>query len=218
MKNLPTTRLSDLTDDDFERQLLLLEDNEPDPNDPYLTETYDTTVLLANFRADLTPVQRRVLPHVYAGCNNTEAAEKAGCHPATVAKALESPSFKQCLRLLTRMDHLRNGPSSEQRAHLLWDIAVRNRKDAPNTAIRAVDVLNRQLGAYSAPEDATTQRGPLVQVINFQLPESHSEPRNPPPPSPPPPAQRVPDADSATDAAFEPVTVDLPPENPSDSP
>lgn len=194
MKLIP----SDFTDDEYERSLLIHEDGPPDPNDAYHVEMHDIAVLLANFRDQLTPIQRRAIPFIHQGLNNTEVAQKADCSPQTVAKALKDPNVRQCLRLLMQADRLQAGPSSEQRVNMLWRIANRTEKKQPTTAIRALDVINKQMGAY-APEESTP-RAPVINIKNFIM-EQKERPRD----IPSRPANKP--EEEAEDAVFTPISL-----------
>jgi predicted DNA-binding protein YlxM (UPF0122 family) len=187
---------ADLTDDEYERSLLIHEDGPPDPNDPYHVEMHDIAVLLANFRSDLTAAQRRMIPYLHQNLPHKEVAEKAGCTPQTVTNALKNSSVRQCLRLLMQADRLQAGPSVQQRANMLWRIALRTEHDKPTTAIRAVDTLNKLAGDYQPGDEGEGKT--VINIREFRIEQKFATPTEK-------------DVTPANNA-FKPITVDAKPE------
>jgi hypothetical protein len=159
---------------------------------------HDITTMLANFRTQLTPTQRRIVPYLHQGLNNTEAAEKAGCSPQTVANALKSPNVRQCLRLLMQADRLQEGPTLAQRTAMLWRIAQRNEHTKPMVSLRANEIIDKQQGVYQA--DDKSPSAPQINVINFKIEQKFEGGARPAP------------QEKEVNPEFKPTTIEVPTE------
>lgn len=169
MDNNPPSELEGITDREFDQYLV--EAGEADtiePDDKMYAELEHLSTYIANHAQTLTPKQRAVLPYLSSGLNNREIAEKAGVGPQTVSKARQEPVVRRILALQERRNRLYSGPTSAQRAQMLWRIAKANEEKHPSTSIRAVDTLNKQMGDYRPADEAVGDKI-VIQIKQFNV-------------------------------------------------
>jgi hypothetical protein len=162
-------RIEDLTDDDYERALIL---DEPErqyvegPDDPHHIE-------MARIQAELAGLQRRMpqkrkrVPYLFMrGIARKDIAQKLDITYMTVCKAIDSSDGKRMMSLIQRATQLELGPSIQSRKSLLWRIALRNHETNPRVTLSAIDILNKQDGVY-AKHTEEQDRAPRVLIQQF---------------------------------------------------
>jgi len=159
----------ELTDDPFEQEALDPHDYVVmEPDDPHYAEMAQLGNEISHNKAKLRPMRRQVTTYLNSSLSNKEIAEKVGCSPATVTNAKADPIVQRIVKLNERRNYLQAGPSKAQRMNMLWRIAKREEKPRPNTSIRAVDILNKQLGDYAQAEDSVNS-GIVIRINNFTV-------------------------------------------------
>ena len=73
-------------------------------------------------------------------------------------------SVKTVINVMTSIYLLRHGVSKEQRAHMLWRIAVANEERRPDLSIAAVNSLNKMDPALNQGEDRSNNLTVIVQA------------------------------------------------------
>jgi len=181
--------LLELTEDEFEREVLLSTDYaERDPDDPMFHELANLATHIQNLTNTVPYGQRKLIPFLRQDGTNVSKAEKANVSTATVAAAMNNPTVKRIMNLLNRIHHMRMGPTEEQRLYMLWTIAKREQIKKPNVTLKAIDIINRQRGVYADPTGKNGAGGFVVNIQNFSVtannPTTHEKIRDiTPPPS-----------------------------------
>ena len=197
---LMSQELLDLTEDEFEREILLADDHAAlDPDDPMYEELDNLATHISNLSRTLPTKQRAMVPYLRANMTNVEVAEKVDSHPATVKTARDNPTVQRVMNLLQRVHLIHQGPTEQQRLYMLWSIAKRNYIDSPNTTIRAIDVINKQTQTYQVEEIADGRV--VVNIQNFTLNAAHADTH-----------EKIKDITPAQTAEFTPLVVDTTPD------
>ena len=156
-----------------------LERHHPE-NDRYMKAVEHVQRQLMHQTTLLRTKQVNILKSVFAGDNYAEAARKHNTAPQTVSKLTKSPHGARLLNLLQYHLNMIEGPNLAQRRALLWRIARDTEEHAPNTAIKAVDSLNKMTyqefeqnnPTHNSPNTPNNQ--PIVQItINELLPRGN---------------------------------------------
>lgn len=189
--------IHELTDDDFERELLL----EPAhdyilDDDPHAREVARLCTEIANIRLKMGRTGN-VASLFLVGYSRQKIAEELGLAYQTVCNVLKSDRGKRMLHLIERLRYIEDGPKEAQRAAMLWRIARREEILNPRVAISAIDILNKQKGAYVQEDQKET--GLVVNINQFSVssPPTHELPAV---------AREKP---VTVEGEFTPITVDL---------
>lgn len=163
----------------MEKELLT---NDPFANDVLTSENLAIVGDNDPHYAHVTRLSRQIataklgLPNKYAEIGEMllDGAKRASiCHElkttyATIGKVAAHQDTNYYLALVAQLRQVRQGPSLEQRAAMLWRIATKFEEDEPRTAIIAVDTLNKQSGVYKKEEEKGGG-GMTVNIQNFVM-------------------------------------------------
>jgi hypothetical protein len=200
---MPTSALpslADFTEDEFDRELLLSEQHATiHPGDPMYDELGRQMARASNLTAALTPKRREIARQWLTAATQVDIAERVGCSMTTVSKALKDPLVRDLIGVYQRINTIYQGPKQQERANLLWRIALNNEDTNPKTSIQAVDVLNKMDHTYHPEEDAGDKRL-IVNIKEFVINQT----------GPALPQDNPPPATDVIEGEFTPITVATP--------
>tara|TARA_R110002020_G_scaffold170207_2_gene359578 strand:- start:10959 stop:11489 length:531 start_codon:yes stop_codon:yes gene_type:complete len=123
------------------------------PPEPFADRLATLITRASNLSYRIPPRQRLAIKLFATGSTPQQIHSEHEISPATTNRAIDSAKGRQLLSIYNQIEELKGGPTLAQRRDLLWRIATTAELNAPNTAIRAADVLNRQAGDYQNAED-----------------------------------------------------------------
>jgi len=153
---------------------------------------------LSQLRTAMPQRHRQIAEMFFKGSTKAEITKALKTSPATINTALASPRGLKLMALHTRLEDLRNGPSLSSRRNMAWRIALKGENTHPLTALRALDMLNKQSGDYKPDADAQ-EAGLTVNIQNFQVSVHHESQRQQPKDITP----------TSTGEEFTPITIEV---------
>jgi hypothetical protein len=136
-------------------------------SDPFSQGLNSLRAQLTTLEQQLGPRRMRVVRLLYAGETNKAIAKQTGYTQASVSKIKNHPLAVEAVYVLARLGDYIEGPSKTIRKAMTWRIAVDNEKNDPNTALRALQELNRLEGAY--PKEDAPSLAPVNITINAEM-------------------------------------------------
>jgi hypothetical protein len=156
-------------EDDFERmELSGRYHEETSQSDPGSHEMAILSRRMAVMAMNMKPKHRSILAYYFRGHSKTDIAKRLHTSYPTIATVLHSDVGLRYMNLLFKVDELKSGPTLEARRAMLWRIAKRTELSKPTTAMKAIDILNKQAKDYAPPiDDIEIDDKLVVRTLNF---------------------------------------------------
>jgi hypothetical protein len=138
-------------------------------NDDYMRGIEHVQRQIMQQTALLRPKQVSVLKSVFSGLNYKATAQLHHTTGQTVSRLARSPNGQRLLNLLQYHLKMIEGPNEAQRRAMLWRIAITNEKIKPNTAITAIDSLNKVQFQKAQLDAPATQPQQVTININQDI-------------------------------------------------
>ncbi len=112
--------------------------------------------------AKMRPRQVELVRQMHQGYTLTKAAQIAKYTVPGASNFMRSAPGKRLLGLYRLATSLNEGPTSQHRMHMLFQIARDNQLKDPRTSLSAIEIMNKMSHTYQ-PDHST------AQVINIQI-------------------------------------------------
>ena len=139
--------------------------------DPYNYEVVRLMREIKRRQRHIDRVDILAIEHLVRGRSLEDIAEKEGV--TLLPSSINTPKVRKLTELISSLYLLRLGVTKEQRANMLWRIAVKNEDRRPDISIAAISTINKMFGDNTpqrlAPGDVGGSGGVTIIVQNQAL-------------------------------------------------